>query len=123
MPLSTPRINAYAASSSSAREAARHPKILSTGRDPVRMAQPRLGLRPERHPAALPKWRIITADSSEAERLRARHQLPAGHHSRRRWTDNGIPIDTPKDKEPGNHGRRPTQLALRQRHLIGIELG
>ncbi len=48
------------------------------------------------------RW-IITADSAEVERLRALHQLPAGHHSRRRWTD-GAPIDdTSKDKEPGNH--------------------
>ncbi len=50
------------------------------------------------------RW-IITADSAEVERLRALHQLPAGYHNRRRWTDNGIPIDTSKDKEPGNHGR------------------
>ena len=49
------------------------------------------------------RW-IITADHAEVERLRALHQLPAGYHNRRRWTDDGIPIDTSKDKEPGNHG-------------------
>src|SRR5690349_20338352 len=45
------------------------------------------------------RW-IITADQPEVERLRALHQLPAGYHSRRRWTGTG----TSKDKEPGNHG-------------------
>ena len=50
------------------------------------------------------RW-IITADSAEVERLRALHQLPAGYHNRRRWTDDGTPIDTSKDKEPGNHAR------------------
>ena len=50
------------------------------------------------------RW-IITADAAEVERLRALHQLPAGYHNRRRWTDDGTPIDTSKDKEPGNHGR------------------
>jgi DNA invertase Pin-like site-specific DNA recombinase len=50
------------------------------------------------------RW-IITADSAEVERLRALHQLPAGYHNRRRWTDDGTPIDTSKDKEPGNHER------------------
>jgi DNA invertase Pin-like site-specific DNA recombinase len=50
------------------------------------------------------RW-IITADSAEVERLRALHQLPAGYHNRRRWTDTGIPIDTSMDKEPANHGR------------------
>jgi transposase-like protein len=49
------------------------------------------------------RW-IITADSAEVQRLRALHQLPAGYHSRRRWTDTGTPADTSKDKEPGNHG-------------------
>jgi DNA invertase Pin-like site-specific DNA recombinase len=49
------------------------------------------------------RW-IITAGSAEVERLRALHQLPAGYHNRRRWTDDGAPIDTSKDKEPGNHG-------------------
>ena len=51
------------------------------------------------------RW-IITADQTEVERLRALHQLPAGYHNRRRWTDDGTPIDdTSKDKEPGNHER------------------
>ena len=50
------------------------------------------------------RW-IITADPAEVERLRALHQLPAGYHNRRRWTDDGTPIDTSKDKEPGNHER------------------
>ena len=50
------------------------------------------------------RW-IITADHAEVGRLRALHQLPAGYHNRRRWTDDGTPIDdTSKDKEPGNHG-------------------
>jgi len=49
------------------------------------------------------RW-IITADSAEVERLRALHQLPAGYHNRRRWTDDGTLIGTTKDKEPGNHG-------------------
>jgi DNA invertase Pin-like site-specific DNA recombinase len=50
------------------------------------------------------RW-IITADQAEVERLRALHQLPAGYHNRRRWTDSGISIDTSKDKEPDNHAR------------------
>jgi len=49
------------------------------------------------------RW-IITADPAEVERLRALHQLPPGYHNRRRWTDDGTPINTPKDKDPGNHG-------------------
>ena len=49
------------------------------------------------------RW-IITADAAEVQRLRALHQLPAGYHNRRRWTDAGTPIGTSKDKEPGNHG-------------------
>ncbi|MEV7737589.1 recombinase family protein [Streptomyces sp. NPDC088921] len=32
------------------------------------------------------RW-IITAGPDEVERLRALHQFPAGHHSRRRWTE------------------------------------
>jgi len=36
------------------------------------------------------RW-IITADSAEVGRLRALHQLPAGYHNRRRWTDDGTP--------------------------------
>lgn len=39
------------------------------------------------------RW-IVTADRAEVERLRALHQLPAGHHNRRRWTDAGIPIES-----------------------------
>jgi len=50
------------------------------------------------------RW-IITADSAEVERLRALHQLPAGYHNRHSWTNDGIPIDTSTDKEPGNHAR------------------
>ncbi len=57
------------------------------------------------------RW-IITADSAEVERLRALHQLPAGYHNRRRWTDAGVPIDTSQDKEPDNHERE----ALRNSH-------
>jgi len=49
------------------------------------------------------RW-IITAGPAEVERLRALHQLPAGYHNRRRWTDDGTLIGTSKDKEPGNHG-------------------
>jgi len=49
------------------------------------------------------RW-IITADQAEVERLRALHQPPAGYHNRRRWTDDGIPIGTSKDKKPGHHG-------------------
>ena len=48
------------------------------------------------------RW-IITADHAEVERLRALHQLPAGYHNRRRWTDDGIPTGTSQDKEPDNH--------------------
>src|SRR6266581_6736208 len=43
------------------------------------------------------RW-IITADPAEVERLRALHQLPAGYHSRRRWTDTGTPADTSTSK-------------------------
>jgi hypothetical protein len=50
------------------------------------------------------RW-IITADPAEVERLRALHQVPAGYHNRRRWTDDSTPADTSKDKEPGNHAR------------------
>jgi Recombinase zinc beta ribbon domain/Recombinase len=50
------------------------------------------------------RW-IITADQTELERLRALHQLPAGYHNRRRWTDGGIPIGTSQDKEPDDHER------------------
>jgi hypothetical protein len=52
------------------------------------------------------RW-IITADAAEVERLRALHQLPAGYHTRRRWTntDGGVPTSTSQDKEPDNHER------------------
>jgi len=50
------------------------------------------------------RW-IITAGPAEVERLRALHQLPAGYHSRRRWTDDNSTINTSKDKEPGNHAK------------------
>ena len=46
------------------------------------------------------RW-IITAGQAEVERLRALHQLPAGYHNRRRWTDTGVPIDT----SPGQGAR------------------
>ena len=51
------------------------------------------------------RW-IITADPAEVERLRVLHQLPAGYHNRRRWTDDdGIPIETSTDKETDTHAR------------------
>jgi DNA invertase Pin-like site-specific DNA recombinase len=50
------------------------------------------------------RW-IITADPIEVDRLRALHQLPAGYHNRRRWTDTGISIDNSKDKETYTHAR------------------
>jgi hypothetical protein len=78
------------------------PRDRHADRHPVRMAQTRLDHRPARHPAPY-RW-IITADQAEVERLRALHQLPANYHNRRRWTDDGTPIDTSKDKEPDNHG-------------------
>ena len=43
------------------------------------------------------RW-IITADQAEVERLRALHQLPAGYHNRRRWTD--APTSSSPHKEP-----------------------
>jgi DNA invertase Pin-like site-specific DNA recombinase len=57
------------------------------------------------------RW-IVTADRAEVERLRALHQLPAGHHNRRRWTDAGIRSRVATDKEPDNHARE----ALRNSH-------
>ena len=57
------------------------------------------------------RW-IITADPAEVERLRALHQLPAGYHNRRRWTDTDYPSETSQDKEPENHARE----ALRNPH-------
>jgi hypothetical protein len=50
------------------------------------------------------RW-IITADAAEVERLRALHQLPAGYHNRRRWTDAGIPTDNSQDKETCTHAK------------------
>src|SRR5262249_2336854 len=32
------------------------------------------------------RW-IITADPAEVQRLRALHQMPAGYHNRRRWSE------------------------------------
>jgi len=66
--------------------------------------------RQDTHPPY--RW-IITADQAEVERLRALHQLPAGYHNRRRWTDAGIPIDSSQDKEPDNHA---TEEHLRSSH-------
>ena len=79
------------------------PRDRDAGSDPVRMAQTRLGHRPARHPAALPvdHHRRLRRGRTPPRAAPA----PAGYHNRRRWTDNGIPIDTSKDKEPGNHGR------------------
>jgi hypothetical protein len=57
------------------------------------------------------RW-IVTADRAEVERLRELHQLPAGHHNRRRWTDAGIRSRVATDKEPDNHARE----ALRNSH-------
>ena len=62
--------------------------------------------------AAPPHRWIITADSAEAERLRALHQLPSGYHNRRRWADADTPIDNSQDKEAGSHARE----ALRNSH-------
>jgi hypothetical protein len=66
-----------------------------------------------RQEAAPPHRWIITADFAEVERLRALHQLPAGYHNRRRWTDGAISIGTSQDKEPSNHAR---EEALRNPH-------
>jgi Recombinase zinc beta ribbon domain/Recombinase len=57
------------------------------------------------------RW-IITADQAEVERLRALHQLPAGYHNRRRWTDADTPAGSSQDKEPDNHAKD----ALRKSH-------
>ena len=45
------------------------------------------------------RW-IITADSAEVERLRALHQLPAGYHNRRRWTDTASRSTVPRTRRP-----------------------
>ena len=50
------------------------------------------------------RW-IITADPAEVERLRALHQLPAGYHNQRRWTDAGTSTSSSQHKEPGNHAK------------------
>jgi len=55
------------------------------------------------------RW-IITADPAEVERLRALHQLPAGYHNRRRWTD--TLSESSADKEPDHHAPE----ALRNPH-------
>jgi Recombinase zinc beta ribbon domain/Recombinase len=57
------------------------------------------------------RW-IITADPAEVERLRALHQLPAGYHNRRRWTDADTLSESSADKEPDHHARQ----ALRSSH-------
>ncbi len=57
------------------------------------------------------RW-IITADHAEVERLRALHQLPAGYHNRRRWTDADTTIESPQNKEPDNHAKE----TLRKSH-------
>ena len=43
------------------------------------------------------RW-IITADRAEVERLRALHQLPAGWHNRRRWTQAPNPAGTTEEQ-------------------------
>ncbi len=57
------------------------------------------------------RW-IVTADPAEVERLRARHQLPAGYHNRRRWTNTDTLSESSADKEPDRHARE----ALRSSH-------
>ncbi len=61
----------------------------------------------------LPPYRwIITADPAEVERLRTLHQLPAGYHNRRRWTDTDTLSENSTNKEPDHHA----QQALRSSH-------
>jgi len=50
------------------------------------------------------RW-IITADQAEVECLRALHQLPAGYHNQRRWTDADTSTSSSQHKEPGNHAK------------------
>src|SRR5437660_7563898 len=50
------------------------------------------------------RW-IITAGPAEVERLRTLHQLPAGYHNRRRWTDTDTLSESSPDKEPDHHAR------------------
>ncbi len=57
------------------------------------------------------RW-IITADPAEVEHLRALHQMPAGYHNRRRWTDTDTLSESSADKEPDHHARQ----ALRNSH-------
>jgi DNA invertase Pin-like site-specific DNA recombinase len=57
------------------------------------------------------RW-IITAGPAEVERLRALHQLPAGYHNRRRWTDTDTLSESSTSKEPDHHARQ----ALRNSH-------
>jgi DNA invertase Pin-like site-specific DNA recombinase len=54
------------------------------------------------------RW-IITADPAEVERLRTLHQLPAGYHNRRRWTDTDTLSESSPDKEPDHHARETLQ--------------
>jgi DNA invertase Pin-like site-specific DNA recombinase len=54
------------------------------------------------------RW-IITADPAEVERLRALHQLPAGYHNRRRWTDTDTLSESSADKEPDHRAREALQ--------------
>jgi hypothetical protein len=54
------------------------------------------------------RW-IITADQAEVERLRTLHQLPAGYHNRRRWTDTDTLSESSADKEPDHHARQALQ--------------
>jgi len=53
------------------------------------------------------RW-IITANPAEVERLRALHQLPAGYHNRRRWTDTDTLSESSTDKEP-DHAQNALQ--------------
>ena len=54
------------------------------------------------------RW-IITASPAEVERLRALHQLPAGYHNRRRWTDTDTLSESSADKEPDYHAQDALQ--------------
>ena len=54
------------------------------------------------------RW-IITAGPAEVERLRTLHQLPAGYHNRRRWTDTDTLSESSADKEPDHDAREALQ--------------
>jgi DNA invertase Pin-like site-specific DNA recombinase len=54
------------------------------------------------------RW-IVTADPAEVERLRALHQLPAGYHNRRRWTNTDTLSENCPSKEPDHHARQALQ--------------